>query len=124
MARGALAGTFLVDYKYERVSTPQESQHAQDIYLANLDYVNNWDLVDASAHKLIGPALIGRSKALLYELADSGELWRERIGVVACYYFIKHDQFEDIICLAAKFLHHEHDLMHKAVGWMLRLKAK
>lgn len=89
-------------------------------YLEHLDFVNNWDLVDASAHKILGRWLETRDRSVLYELAASGHLWRQRVAMIATYHFIKRGDFRDALSLAAQLLDHEHDLIHKAVGWMLR----
>ncbi len=95
-----------------------------DLYLDNLDRVNNWDLVDSSAHKLLGDYLLNRDRGVLYKLAGSGDLWRERVSLVACFAFIRSNDFADIIRLSRQFLSHEHDLIHKAAGWMLREAGK
>ena len=116
-----LTGILILVGQYEKAKRDEQlQQHIVDFYLANLDRVNNWDLVDSSAHKILGDWLLERDRRILYELADSGHLWRERVSVIACLPFIKSGDFEDILNLATHFLHHEHDLMHKGVGWMLR----
>lgn len=89
-------------------------------YLNHSEWVNNWDLVDSSAHKIVGAYLSDKSRAPLYQLADSDLLWNKRIAMIACYRLIKLDDFEDTTELAKFFLSETHDLMHKAVGWMLR----
>ena len=91
-----------------------------DFYLDHLDWVNNWDLVDSSADKILGAWLIDRKRDLLYDLAGSGHLWRQRVAMIATYTFIKQDDYKDSIKLAEHLRDHEHDLIHKAVGWMLR----
>lgn len=96
-----------------------------DLYLKNVSYINNWDLVDISAHKIIGAYVYETGDtSILYTLAKSGHLWSERISVVSCLYLIKKNDFTDIQLLAAFFLKHSHDLMHKAIGWMLREMGK
>ena len=97
-----------------------ERERIVRFYLGHLDFVNNWDLVDSSAHKILGPWLEGRDRSLLYELAASGHLWRQRVAMIATYHFIRRDDFEDALELAARLRDHNHDLIHKAVGWMLR----
>ncbi len=94
--------------------------HIFQFYLDHLDYVNNWDLVDSSAYKIAGRWLLDKDRAPLYELSKSGHLWRERVSVVATMEFIRRGDTTDTIQLARFFLDHPHDLMHKAVGWMLR----
>lgn len=96
-----------------------------ELYLRNVAHINNWDLVDISAYKILGAfAYEQGDNSILYELSDSKHLWSERMSVVSCMYLIKRDKFEDIKIMAAKFLSHKHDLMHKAVGWMLREMGK
>lgn len=93
-----------------------------DFYISHLDRVNNWDLVDSTAHKILGPWIIAhpQEKDILNTLADSGDLWRERVSVIATFAFIARNDFKDSLLLAKRFLTHPHDLIHKAVGWMLR----
>ncbi len=91
-----------------------------DLYLANTGYINNWDLVDISAPKIVGAFLMERSRKPLYQLAKSKSLWERRIAVIATFYFIKNNKFEDSIKIAGILLQDKEDLIHKAVGWMLR----
>lgn len=96
-----------------------------DFYLRHLDGVNNWDLVDSSAPQILGAwLLLKKDRSVLYRLARSGKLWRERVAMVATQELIRHDEFEDAIRIATILLHHRHDLIHKAVGWMLREVGK
>lgn len=91
-----------------------------DAYIANLKYVNNWDLVDGSAHLIVGPWLESRSRKLLYKLAGSKNLWERRVSIMSTYHFIRNKDFAETLTLAEMLLHDDHDLIHKAVGWMLR----
>lgn len=91
-----------------------------DAYMGHLDYVNNWDLVDGSAHLIVGPHLQNRSRRRLYRLARSRILWERRIATMATYHFIRQREFDDALEIAAILLDDEHDLIHKSVGWMLR----
>lgn len=92
-----------------------------DFYLRHLDGVNNWDLVDGSAPYVLGEWLLAKKdRSVLYRLARSGSLWRERVSMVACHALIRRGEFEDALRVATIHLGHRHDLMHKAVGWMLR----
>jgi 3-methyladenine DNA glycosylase AlkD len=91
-----------------------------DLYLANTGYINNWDLVDVSAPKIVGAYLLERSRKLLYQLVKSKSLWERRIAVLATFWFIRHDQFEDALRIAEMLLMDREDLIHKATGWMLR----
>jgi 3-methyladenine DNA glycosylase AlkD len=93
-------------------------------YLANTRYINNWDLVDASAAGVIGAHLEAGNIALLLRLARAKDLWERRIAIVATHCFIKRDQFGPTLIIAELLLHDSHDLIHKAVGWMLREVGK
>jgi 3-methyladenine DNA glycosylase AlkD len=85
------------------------------------DRVNNWDLVDASAHIIVGQYLEDKDRSILYKLAKENSLWKNRIAVVATWHFIrKNSDLKDILQLSEIMLTHKHDLMHKATGWMLR----
>lgn len=96
-----------------------------DFYLRHLDGVNNWDLVDGSAPSILGEWLrTKKDRSVLYRLARSGKLWRERVAMVATWALIRAGEFEDTIRIAEILLHHRHDLIHKAVGWMLREAGK
>ncbi len=95
-----------------------------DAYLGHTDYINNWDLVDGSAHQIVGGYLFERDRKRLYQLAKSKSLWERRISMIATYTFIKKDDFEDTLKLSEILLTDEEDLMHKAVGWMLREVGK
>jgi 3-methyladenine DNA glycosylase AlkD len=95
-----------------------------DLYFAKLERVNNWDLVDGSAPLLLGAFLEDKPRGVLDELAASDHLWRQRIAIVATQHFIKRGDFRDTLRIAEALLNHEHDLIHKAVGWMLREVGK
>ena len=91
-----------------------------DFYLNNTKNINNWDLVDLSAPKIVGGYLLDKKRSLLLELAKSNYLWERRIAILSTFEFIKHNDFEDTLSISKILLHDEHDLIHKAVGWMLR----
>ena len=95
-----------------------------DFYLTQTCRVNNWDLVDLSAPYIVGEHLKDKSREDLYRLADSPLLWDQRIAVVATITLIRNNDFIDTLRLSEKLLLHEHDLMRKAVGWMLREMGK
>jgi 3-methyladenine DNA glycosylase AlkD len=103
----------------ERADEAQRTE-IYEIYLAHLDHVNNWDLVDVSAPRIVGRHLAGRSRRILFRLARSKNLWRRRVAVLATFNFISTRDFADSLRLAELLRDDEHDLMHKAVGWMLR----
>lgn len=90
------------------------------LYLAHTDRVNNWDLVDASAPYIVGPYLEARDKRLLYRFARSASLWGRRIAIMATFPLIRRQRFDVALRIAGMLVHDEHDLIHKAVGWMLR----
>jgi 3-methyladenine DNA glycosylase AlkD len=91
-------------------------------YLRNIRYINNWDLVDGSAPLIIGGYLLNKplERKILYRLSKSENLWERRVAVLATLMFIRDRQFRDTLEIARKLLNDEHDLIHKAVGWMLR----
>jgi 3-methyladenine DNA glycosylase AlkD len=99
---------------------PNNQNGIYEFYMDNLQAVNNWDLVDLTAHKIVGAYLFNKNRNILYELAKSNNLWERRISVVSTFYFIAKKDFADSIKLAELLLQDKHDLMHKAVGWMLR----
>jgi 3-methyladenine DNA glycosylase AlkD len=90
------------------------------LYLKNTRFINNWDLVDSSAHLIVGPYLMDKSKAPLYEMARSDLLWERRIAIMSTFHYIKNDKFTDTLKIAEMLLSDKEDLIHKAVGWMLR----
>ena len=94
------------------------------LYLANTKFINNWDLVDSSAAQIVGAWLSTRSRAPLRRLARSSSLWERRIAIVATHFFIRHDEVEETFRIADLLLTDDHDLIHKAVGWMLREAGK
>lgn len=94
------------------------------IYLQHTRYINNWDLVDLSAEKIIGPFLAGKDKKVLYQLARSPSLWERRIAILSTFHFIKHKKFDETLKIAKMLLRDREDLIHKAVGWMLREVGK
>lgn len=90
------------------------------LYLDHTKFINNWDLVDSSAYLIVGPYLDSRDKDPLYSLATSSLLWERRISMIACLHFIRKQQFDTPIRVAAMLVNDSEDLIHKAVGWMLR----
>ncbi len=90
------------------------------LYLKNTKYINNWDLVDLSAPKIVGGYLLNKDRKILYSLAKSKNIWEKRIAILATYTFIRNEQFEDTFKISEILLKDKHDLIHKAVGWMLR----
>lgn len=89
-------------------------------YLENYSNINNWDLVDLSAPNIVGKHLLYLDKAVLYDFANSDNLWKKRISILSTFTFIRHSKFKDSLKIAEILLDDKHDLIHKAVGWMLR----
>ncbi|MEO0557051.1 MAG: DNA alkylation repair protein [Bacteroidota bacterium] len=104
---------------------PAERQAIADLYLDHTDYVNNWDLVDSSAHYVIGPHVDALADlSLLDELALSDSLWERRIAIISTFHFIRQNEFVPTLQIATTLLNDPHDLIHKAVGWTLREVGK
>ena len=91
-----------------------------DFYLKNAKKINNWDLVDISAPKIPGEYLFDKDKTILYIFAKSDNLWERRISIISTFGFLRRKKYEDTLAIAEILLHDKHDLIHKAVGWMLR----
>jgi len=95
-----------------------------NLYLKNTKYINNWDLVDLTAPNIVGTYLLDKSRDILYRLAKSKNLWERRIAILATYTFIKQGEYQDTLKISEILLKDKHDLIHKAVGWMLRELGK
>ena len=108
--------------KYAKVNDAQEQ--IAKFYLENIKKINNWDLVDLTAPNILGSHLVNKDRRLLYKLAKSPNTWERRIAIVSTLHFIKHHEFEDTLRIAGILLKDDHDLIHKAVGWMLREVGK
>jgi 3-methyladenine DNA glycosylase AlkD len=115
-----LTAIFMLVLKYQKTKDEKIKQEIVDCYSTNIERVNNWDLVDSSAHLILGPHLMNRDRSILYEYAKSTNLWVQRISIIATYHFIRNKQFDDTLKISEILLNHKHDLIHKAVGWMLR----
>jgi 3-methyladenine DNA glycosylase AlkD len=105
-------------------SDEEKKERIFRLYLEHTTLINNWDLVDLSADKIVGAYLNGRPKNILYKLARSESLWERRISIIATFHFIKQGKCEDTIAVASLLLRDREDLIHKAVGWMLREVGK
>ena len=115
----------LVEIFKHAKKNPALQQQCIDFYLSHTAYINNWDLVDLSCYPLLGEWLLDKDRTLLYDLARDGKtLWEQRIGIVSTMTFIRHGQLQDTFDIADILLHHPHDLIHKAVGWLLREAGK
>lgn len=102
----------------------QEDEKIVNFYLKNLKNINNWDLVDLSCPNILGKYFYSRKRKLLIDLSESASLWERRISIVSTFYFIKNNDFKDTLKISKILLKDEHDLIHKAVGWMLREVGK
>ncbi len=118
-----LFALLLLVYKFER-GTPDEQEKIYTLYLNHTPFINNWDLVDSSAPYIVGKYLEDKERSVLYALARSASLWERRIAVLAAFHFIRQGDFKDILAIAEVLLNDREDLIHKAVGWMLREVGK
>lgn len=118
-----LCALFILTIQFNKGDEPTRTELVH-FYLNNTQHTNNWDLVDLSAWKTIGTYLLDRPRNLLYRLAESPLLWDNRLAMVSTYAFIRQGQVDDTYALAEKMMGHKHDLMHKAIGWMLREAGK
>jgi len=105
--------------KYKKGDSKIKTQ-VFNAYIKNTQYINNWDLVDITAPRIVGNHLVDKSRQLLYNFARSQDLWKKRIAIISTFAFIKNNDFTDALKLAEILLNDQHDLIHKAVGWMLR----
>lgn len=115
-----LTALFILVYKFER----SKDKKIVDFYLKNIKYSNNWDLIDCVADKILGEYLLNKNKSILYKFAKSNDLWKKRISIITTFQFIKNNKFEDTLKISKILLNDKHDLIHKAVGWMLREVGK
>ena len=115
-----LAALLLMVTRFQRSKDAAVQKSVCELYMRSLHHVNNWDLVDSSAPYILGAWLATRSRKELTSLARSPHLWSRRVAMLATFHFIKNGEYDDAFSLAELFLKDEHDLMHKAVGWMLR----
>lgn len=114
---------FILIEKYQKAKkekNEQKNKEIFDFYLKNTKNINNWDLVDLSAPRIVGDFLLNKDRSILYKLVKSDNLWERRIAVLSSFMFIKNNDFKDSLNLAESLLKDNHDLIHKAVGWMLR----
>lgn len=103
-----------------RKGTAEGKATIYSLYLKNTDRINNWDLVDGSAHLIVGAWLEDKDRRTLYRLVRSGNLWERRIAIISTFHMIKNNDFDDALEISSILIDDEEDLIHKAVGWMLR----
>ncbi len=114
-----LIALMILIYKFKKADE-KDKKIIFDLYLKNTKYINNWDLVDLSAPNIVGNYLLDRDRNILYKLAKSDCLWEKRIAIISTYAFIRNSQFNETLEISKILLNDKHDLIHKAVGWMLR----
>ena len=125
-----LAVLILVHLFKNRSGTLDESgtydgqKQIYNLYLDNIEFINNWDIVDISAGNIVGAYLHQKDKALLYRLVYTDNLWERRISIISTFYFIRQNEFDDTLKIAEILLNDKEDLIQKAVGWMLREVGK
>ncbi|HPT08632.1 MAG TPA: DNA alkylation repair protein [bacterium] len=119
-----LVALLILIEKYNKADNDITKGQIIKFYLKNLKNVNNWDLVDLSCSYLLGSYLYNKDRSILYKLAKDKNMWSRRVAIVSTYYFIKNNDLKDTFKLAEILLNNKEDLMHKAVGWMLREAGK
>lgn len=115
-----LTALFMLTTRFLKSKEASSAKKWVDLYLANLQYINNWDLVDTTAPIILGTWLANRDRKILYQFARSKNIWKNRIAILTTLAFIKKNELDDLLKLADIFINHPHDLLHKATGWMLR----
>lgn len=122
-----LCALLLLVHNYKQANknkNEKTKKEIYDFYLKSTKYINNWDLVDLSCHQIIGDYLQDKNKSILYELAKSENIWERRISIISAFASIRNNDFNDVISISEILLKDKHDLIHKAVGWMLREMGK
>lgn len=110
-------------YKYEFVVKKKlydKQKKIVDFYLSHLEYCNNWDLVDLVCYKILWDYLLDKDRKILYDLAKDKNMWKQRVAIVSTMTFVKKWEFDDTLNISEILLNHKHDLIHKAVWWLLR----
>jgi 3-methyladenine DNA glycosylase AlkD len=118
-----LTGLLILTYRFPKATT-EEKQAIYEFYIAHIPWINNWDLVDVTAPNIVGTWLEKRQRDILYVWAGSANIWERRLAILSTLHFIRQDDFSDTVRLANLLMHDTHDLIHKAVGWMLRETGK
>lgn len=118
-----LIGLLLLVLRYQNGSEA-DKRTVYEMYINNTSHINNWDLVDVTAEKVVGPYIEGKDKSLLYKFAKSKNLWERRIAIMSTFHYIKNGKSSETLKIAEILLYDKEDLIHKAVGWMLREVGK
>jgi len=119
-----LLGLIILVNKYSKAKDEEVRNQLYKIYVSSFKYVNNWDLVDVTCPHIIGKHLMNKERSILYSWAKSNDIWTKRIAIVSTHWFIRKNDLDDTFKIAEILLNDEHDLIHKAVGWMLREAGK
>lgn len=119
-----MLGLFILVNQYAKTDNKEQREKIYQCYIAHFKYINNWDLVDVTAPHIVGQHLLDKDRSVLYTWAKSNDLWTKRISIIANWWLIRKGDLTEIFKIAEILLHDEHDLIHKAVGWMLREAAK
>jgi len=117
-------GLIILVNKYSKTKDKKTKNQLYKIYISSFKYINNWDLVDVTCPYITGKHLIDKDRSILYKWAKSDDLWTKRIAMVSTFSFIRQNDLEDTFKIAEILLQDKHDLIHKAVGWMLREAGK
>ncbi|MDH5721280.1 MAG: DNA alkylation repair protein [Spirochaetia bacterium] len=118
-----LIALFILIHRYQKGDEVVKKE-IYNIYLKNTAFINNWDLIDSSAEHIVGSYLYGKDKGILYDLARSKSLWERRIAMLSTFHYIKRNELAETFKIAEILIDDDHDLIHKAVGWMLREAGK
>jgi len=118
-----MVGLLIVTYNYKKADD-DEKEKLFKFYVKNSKKINNWDLVDVTCHKVVGVHLFDKNRELLYKWSESKNLWEKRLSIISTAFFISKNDLDDTYKISATLLKDEHDLIHKAVGWMLREAGK
>ncbi len=119
-----MCGLLILVYKFQKAESKKEQEDIVNFYLKHKYAGNNWDLIDCVVDKILGAWLIDKDKSILYNFAKSDNLWEKRMSIISTFAFIKINHFSDTIKISEILLKDKHDLIHKAVGWMLRELGK
>jgi 3-methyladenine DNA glycosylase AlkD len=119
-----LLGLIILVNKYKIAKDEAQQIKYYSIYIKHFKYINNWDLVDVTCPHIVGKHLMDRDRSILYDWAKSDDLWTKRIAMITNWWFVRKGDLKDVFKIAKILLKDEHDLIHKAVGWMLREAAK
>jgi 3-methyladenine DNA glycosylase AlkD len=115
-----LTGVLMLCIKFNTTRKNNEEKQWIELYLKKINRINNWDLVDSSAHIILGQWLEDKERDILYKYAIADSLWKNRIAIISTSHFIKNNDIKDLLKISTMMLSHQHDLIHKATGWMLR----